>query len=111
MNKKQLSLLGLARRAGRLALGCEAATEAIRNGRARLVILAEDLSPRTAGGISREAEEEGIEVLTAAACMDELGMALGKRTGVIAVNDAGFAGKIAALQQEAPAGQREIGGI
>ena len=50
-------------------------------------------------------------MLTAAACMDELGMALGKRTGVIAVNDAGFAEKITALQQEAPAGQREIGGI
>ena len=111
MNEKQLSLLGLARRAGRLALGNEAVTEAIRKGSVRLVVLAADLSPRTADGIRRAAEEERLEVLELQASMDELGMALGKRTGLIAVNDAGFAKKIAALQQEAPAGQREIGGI
>lgn len=111
MNEKQLSLLGLARRAGRLALGNEAVMEAIRKGSVKLVVLAGDLSPRTADGIRRAAAEERLEVLELKASMDELGMALGKRTGVIAVNDAGFAKKIAALQQELPAGQRETGGI
>ena len=54
-----LSLLGLARRAGKLSLGNDAAVESLRKGQARLVLLASDLSPpippgdrsrRTAGG-------------------------------------------------------------
>ena len=90
-NKRLLSLLGLARRATRLSLGRDPAEEALRKGQARLVLLAEDLSQHTAGGVRFAAEEAGVDVLTAACTMDEISMALGKRTGVVAVNDAGFA--------------------
>lgn len=65
-----------------------------RKGQARLVLLAEDLSQHTAGGVRFAAEEAGVDVLTAACTMDEISMALGKRTGVVAVNDAGFAKKL-----------------
>ena len=93
-NKRLLSLLGLARRANRLSLGSDPAEEALRKGQARLVLLAEDLSQHTAGGVRFAAEEAGVDVLTAACTMDEISMALGKRTGVVAVNDAGFAKKL-----------------
>ena len=93
-NKRLLSLLGLARRANRLSLGNDPAEEALRKGQARLVLLAEDLSQHTAGGVRFAAEEAGVDVLKTACTMDEISMALGKRTGVVAVNDAGFAKKL-----------------
>lgn len=97
MNEKLLQFLGIARRAGKLSLGNDAAVEAMRKGQTALLLLASDLSPRTAGGIRLAAEEEDVAAVTSGATMDEISMALGKRTGVIAVNDAGFAKKMLAL--------------
>lgn len=97
MNEKILHLLGIARRAGRLSLGNDAAIESLRKGNARMVLLAADLSPRTALGVRQAAEEEEAAAVTCSATMDEISMALGKRTGVVAVNDAGFAKKLLAL--------------
>lgn len=106
-NKRLLSLLGLARRANRLSLGSDPAEEALRKGQARLVLLAEDLSQHTAGGVRFAAEEAGVDVLTTACTMDEISMALGKRTGVVAVNDAGFAKKLHGLC-EAGTGEQAV---
>lgn len=97
---KLLSLMGLARRAGRLSLGSDAVIEALREGKARLVILAQDLSPKSAGGVRYAAEESGTKVVQIPETMDEISMALGKRTGIVAINDAGFAKKLAALAEE-----------
>ena len=100
MNDRFLSLLGIARRAGRLSLGSDAVTDSLRKGSARLVFLAEDLSPRTAAGLEAAANEEGIPVKQAGYSMEQIGMALGKKTGIVAVNDAGFAKKLMALQEQ-----------
>ena len=97
MNEKVLHLLGIARRAGRLSLGNDPTIEALRKGHTELVLLASDLSPRTAGGVGFVAKEEGVAVVKIKATMDEISMALGKRTGVVAVNDPGFAKKLIAL--------------
>lgn len=100
MNEKLLHLLGIARRAGRLSLGNDAAVEALRKGKTRLILLAGDLSPRTASGVEFAAKEEEVTVVHTGATMDEISMALGKRTGVVAVNDAGFAKKLIALSAD-----------
>ena len=97
MNEKLLHLLGIARRAGRLSLGNDPAIEALRKGNTRLILFASDLSPRTAGGVEFAAKEEGVAAVRTKATMDEISMALGKRTGVVAVNDVGFAKKLLAL--------------
>jgi len=97
LSQKLLSLLGIARRAARLSLGNDATMDSLRLGEARLVILASDLSPRTAKGIKYVAEQEEVAVVQIEATMDEISMALGKRTGIVAVNDAGFAKKMHAL--------------
>ncbi len=97
MNDKLLHLLGIARRAGRLSLGNDPAIESLRKGQTHLILLASDLSPRTAGGVEFAANEEGVAAVRTKATMDEISMALGKRTGVVAVNDAGFAKKLLAL--------------
>ncbi len=100
MNEKILNLLGIARRAARLSLGNDAAIESLRKGRVHLILLAGDLSPKTAGGVEFAAREEGVAAVRIKATMDELSMALGKRTGVVAVNDPGFAKKLLALSAD-----------
>lgn len=97
MNNSLLQLLGIARRAGKLALGSEAACGAVRAKRAVLVLLASDLSPRTVRTVSAVAEQTGTKAITIRSTMDELSRALGKRSGVIAVADRGFAEKLLAL--------------
>ncbi|HAH79512.1 MAG TPA: 50S ribosomal protein L7ae [Ruminococcaceae bacterium] len=92
-----LGLLGIARRAGKLALGADAAAEAVNARSARLVLLSRDLSPRTAGDVRARAEKCGVRAAGLRATMDELEAALGKRTGVIAVKDTGFAKTLLAL--------------
>ncbi|QEY35137.1 50S ribosomal protein L7ae [Caproiciproducens galactitolivorans] len=107
MNEKILQLLGIARRAGRLSLGNDAVIESLRKRSAKLVLLAKDLSRRTSGGVRFAADKEGIAVQVLPSTMDEISMALGKRTGVVAVNDAGFASKLLTLCTAETAGTEE----
>lgn len=95
--QKLLNMLGLARRAGRVSLGSDPSIEALRKGQSYLILFASDLSPRTAGGVRNAAEETGVPWCKTGATMDEISMALGKRTGVIAINDAGFAKTLSSL--------------
>lgn len=71
-----------------------------RNGQTCVILVANDLSKRTLKGVCFAAEEAHIDVLTMNETMDEIGAALGKRTGVIAVNDAGFANKMRTMCSE-----------
>jgi ribosomal protein L7Ae-like RNA K-turn-binding protein len=103
-DEQLLHLLGIARRAGALALGTEAASQAVRRHRTRLILLAQGLSPRTAAKMRAEAEKTGVHTADIAVGMDSLEYALGKRVGVIAVNDAGFAKALLALVAEGRGG-------
>lgn len=97
MSNSLLQLLGIARRAGKLVFGSEAAGEALDAGRAGLVLLAQDLSPRTVKAVSAAAERSGAKAATIRPKMDDLARAVGKRSGVIAVTDRGFAEKLLEL--------------
>lgn len=93
---KLLSLLGLARRAGMLSLGHDPAIEAMQNRRTELVLVACDLSKRTLKGVCAVAEQTQTTLLSLRETIEEVTAALGRRVGVIAVNDAGFANKMRA---------------
>ena len=95
-----LSLLGLARRAGKLSLGNDAAVESLRKGQARLVLLASDLSPRSRRGIAAAAQQAEAPCRETGASMEEIARAIGKHTGILAVNDEGFSKKIEQLCSE-----------
>lgn len=97
MEEKLLSLLGLARRAGRVSLGFDAACDSVKNGSAVLVIAASDLSERTKRGLASAADGTRTEIIFSDIPMDRLGAAVGKPVGIISVNDAGFAGKMKTL--------------
>ncbi len=97
MPDRLAGILGLCRRAGRLELGHDAVTDAVGNGKAVLVLIAEECSERTSGGITRLAGEHKTKIRCLPMDMDEVGHALSKRAGVIAVCDKGFAKKIEEL--------------
>lgn len=94
---KLLQMMGLARRANLLLAGEEAVADAIAAHKARLVLLAADVSERTGKKI-RQMAGETLPVLVLPAEKDALGAALGKGScAVAAVLDGGFAAKLAQM--------------
>ncbi len=100
MNDKLLSFLGIARRAGRLSLGFDAAAEAMRGGKSELLILSDDLSERTERKIKDIARQTETQTIVLNISMEKLGGSVGKITGIISVNDGGFAKKLKTLCAE-----------
>ena len=99
MKNKILSLLGIARRAGRLAPGHDAAIESIVKNRAVLCILCSDASTRLEREMRHACsyENKNIPVEKADFDIKELSAAIGTKAAVITVNDDGFAKKLITL--------------
>ena len=105
MADKVLSLLGLARRAGKLEAGFDAAVSAARAKKACLLVAAADVSEKTVKNLKYEGDRVGTPTVRAKAGMEELGRACHVRAGVLAVTDQGFA---AALLKELEREKEEI---
>ncbi len=104
MENKELSLLGLARRAGKLQWGFDAAVICAREHKAALLLCAQDISEKTYGNISFEGARAGIPVRRLPEDRKTVGHACGIKAGVLAVTDEGFA---AALLSQIQGGKRE----
>lgn len=89
-----MGTLTLCRRAGRLALGYDQVKESVQKKNACLILLAQDISPKTADKICALAKEAGVPVRETAWQMADLEPFFRKRVGVLAVNDAGFAASL-----------------
>ena len=87
--ERLLSLLGLARRAGKVEPGFDAATTAAREGKAALLLAAGDISEKTVKNLRYEGDRAGIPTVRVQPRMEELGRACGVRAGVL--TDQGFA--------------------
>lgn len=89
-----LTLLGLARRAGKLAIGEEPVREALADGSAKTVFLAADTADHTRRKV--EPRLGGVPLRRLPAEKSQLGRALGREScAVCAVTDAGFAKSLA----------------
>lgn len=95
--QKLLGFLGLCKKAGKLIFGFDMTVEAMQKKTAASVLLSSDCSERTARNIKRIAEENKTEILILPLSMDEIGYAVAKRAGVLAVCDSGFSKKIKEL--------------
>ena len=97
MPHKALSLLGIARRAGKLSLHEGSNLAAIRSGRAKLLLLAKDAGASTAKKYLDKCATYQVPVYREADRM-ELGVALGTAgRSAVAVLDEGFAKKLLEL--------------
>lgn len=100
MADKVLSLLGLARRAGKVLAGFDLCAGAARDGKAKLLLAAEDISDKTYKNLRYEAERAGVPCARVQAPMAELGRACGVKAGVLAVTDEGFSKAILEREDE-----------
>ena len=92
MNNKILSLLGFASKAGKLSFGFDAAITAAKSGKAKLIVIAEDISPKSCKEAMFFADKENVKYLILKGIdIMAVSKAVGRKCGVIAVNDSGFA--------------------
>lgn len=94
MNDPIRSTLGLAMRAGKIVSGDEAVMKVIRNGQAKLVMIAEDAAKNARKKMYDKCNSFEIPIAEYGS-REELGSSIGKQERVvIAVTDEGFAGLI-----------------
>ena len=85
---KILSVMGLARRAGKLIIGHDAVMLSVRNNRAKTVLMTSDASQRHKREIDAAGFDGNVMLLTAT--MEEVGFAIGKKSCIFALEDEGF---------------------
>ena len=94
MQSKAMSLMGFAKKSGNLVSGVNTCGFAIAKGRARLVILAEDISAGSEKKIMKEIRKKGVPYIKFGT-IDELSHIAGESgRSVFAVLDKGFAESI-----------------
>lgn len=95
--KKIISLIGLAQKAGKIVSGELAAEKAIKSGKAKLVIIATDCSEATKKNYRDMTTYYNVE-LHEKFIKDQLGQCIGKdHRAVLIINDVGFRKAIKAL--------------
>ena len=92
-------MLGLARRAGKLSMGHDAALSTLLNGKAALLIFASDTSERLRREFQTAIEKKSIDVpvLETDITISEIHFSCGYKAGVFTVNDENFSKKIYSL--------------
>lgn len=100
-NKGNISgLLSICRRAGKLCMGMDMVKSACHEGTARGVYVATDLSKKSLKEIMFVCYRNGVKLHSAGMDMQTISDSLGKRTGILAVCDAGFNKKALSVTEE-----------
>ena len=100
--EKQLLLFGLMRKAGRIVIGDEPVTDALRRGEVLCVCAASDAAENTVTRFRRFAQEEGIPFLQIAYDKEAFGGVFGRESVAVAgVTDLGFAARLLELDEAA----------
>ena len=106
---KFFSLLGLCKRAGKLAAGEVAAEQAVRKKQAYLLILSEDASKNTKKKFINSAAYYELPLIEAGT-KQELGRAIGAdMRSIIAITEEGFAKKLRQLAEETIENRTKVG--
>jgi ribosomal protein L30E len=88
----------MARRAGKLTLGFDAAKDTITNKTATLILLATDVSEKTAKEIRYFAEKGNVKVEKIDITTEDTAHLFSKNYGVMSLTDSGFAKAICRLE-------------
>ena len=91
-----LNMLGIAKRAALLSEGHDMSLQSVKNGRARLCLVASDASDRLFEEFKYSINEKGrnVPLVRLSYSMNEIGLSLGYRVAVLTVNDAGIADRL-----------------
>ena len=92
------SMIGLCRRANRLGCGVDTIKDALKTGRAQIVLLASDPSERTRKQLCDKCKTAGVELIPVSLTKEEMGAACGMmELSACAVLDSEFAKAIRTL--------------
>lgn len=92
MKDRVRTLLGFAAKAGKLSFGFAASLKSAERRKAVIILTASDLSEKSRKEIVFHAGKTGTEVISVpGADMEAFTQAVGRKCGIIAVNEAGFA--------------------
>ncbi len=95
MNSKILALLGFASKAGKLSFGMNDAKTSLDKGKSKLIIVASDVSPKSQKEIKFFSSNKDVKVITFNdISINTVSDAVGRKCGIISVNDSGFADAI-----------------
>lgn len=94
MNDKFLALIGFAAKSGNLSFGADSVKESLKRKKAKLVIVANDISEKSMKEICFFASKSQTEVIRVNYDIAALSHAAGKKGGIISVNEVGFANAI-----------------
>lgn len=95
MHSKILSMIGLARRAGKLSMGHDMVLESVKKHKARLIIFCSDASPRLINEFEKKSSR--VPIIKSDITMDEVHFSVGKRVGVMTVDDENFSKRLIEL--------------
>ncbi len=99
-NSAFFNLLTMCRRSGRMSMGFDPAKDSLASKKAKVILIASDISAKTEKEIRFFSEKSGVPVVRTAAAIEEYGFALGKKVGIVSVEDDGFAGKLIKLSEQ-----------
>ena len=88
---KFLSMIGICKKAGKLALGFDTSKQKIGSGEAYLLITSNDLSPKSLKEVKFICKNNEVRHIDANINMDEISQIVRKKSGVICIMDKGFA--------------------
>lgn len=91
---KLIESITFCKRIGALTLGFDPVRESMKQGNAKLVLLASDLSPKTRKEVAYLCGRYAVKSLPTPFTLDEFWYLVGKRAGIIAVTQEAFAEKI-----------------
>lgn len=102
MNDKLFSLLGFARRAGKVSLGHDAVISSIVHNKAKLCIVSEDASQRLKNELEHACnyDNKAIPYFELPVSKDLISKAVGQKMSTLTVDDEGFATAIIKLIQK-----------
>ncbi len=101
-SEKVISMLGLARRAGKLSMGHDMAQHALFGHKAKLLLFCSDVSPRLVNEFEKTVELHhfNVKLIQTDITINELYYGVGYKAGVVAVDDENMAKKIISLLEE-----------
>ena len=95
MANKILSLLGFAAKAGKLSFGSSAVLWSVKTKKAKLVLISEEISEKSRKETTFYADKQNIKTLVLKGIdIKTVSDAVGKKCGIVSVNDCGFADAI-----------------
>ncbi len=100
MNNNKTGLITICKKAGKLAVGMDMVKKVCTEGAAAAVFITTDISEKSFKEVRYVCAKNGVKLYRLEMTMDDMWYGLGKKAGIIAMTDAGFAKSCAkGLQQ------------